>query len=749
MRAFDNWNSYLDNDGNLLHGKIRFCRQGTTENIIIYNSDEIAIRNPEFTDMLGRTEYQVFVADSENVTAYYYKYIGTGDMMSWPTEDYDPARWSLQYTSDNIDPVNILNITSDTANGVSTMTDLRAKDPAEVPEINGKKLLWLYGYYKAGDTSPVLYVWNSTSQDSDDGGATIQANDVPGQGRWKLATRELHFDVRHFGIFPTDDINSTDYQYTSQLANCAAYLDKEGLDAWFPALNNSLSYYLYNGTNTFAIKGDIYVSDAVRMHAKTGTNGTVITCAKIHKSTKFLFDSSVQTGKITLNADWIRCSWIGGQCIPNARVGWVIDHNEFPVGITGKEVVFEANGPSQLYLTNCKITSHKKITGTITIQNCELHTDWFDDNYDWARLTSIGNKILLENCANADLYILLKNKQAEVDYGDMGGATLTAANLGSNSTIQNAKGSVTISGTATFRDCEFSLAYNGAADPMTFTDCKITFQSATVGLLIVNGGELAGTNLQCVGSRTEIHNCIINIPIDFRGGNVGVMDSVINRAMTHIGSPVNEVFKNNVFNATLTISGGSADATVNGVWVDNYGAVANPITFDRTNLASSDLLHTYKYANNTGTFPSATSYKYQLYLTCSSTVGDLQFITGVPKGEPMPWMFIAYTAGETVTHFPNITLFRIGTDDISLTVRWRMVSFRLNNYNYGIWEITPVDFPLVAKFQSGYSWKPQVIEHTVAQGDNYYPTYMGIGHFATSGSWIGASLGGVFEFCVA
>ena len=111
MRSFDNWISYLNNDGNLLHGKIRFCKQGTTENVVIYNSDETPIRNPEFTDMLGRTEYQVFVDSDANVTAYFYQYIGSGDMMQWPDEDYDPTRWAYQYSSDNLDPVSVLDIT--------------------------------------------------------------------------------------------------------------------------------------------------------------------------------------------------------------------------------------------------------------------------------------------------------------------------------------------------------------------------------------------------------------------------------------------------------------------------------------------------------------------------------------------------------------------------------------------------------------------------------------------------------------
>ena len=81
MRAFDNWNSYLDNDGHLLHGKIRFCRKGTTDNVTIYNRDGIAVRNPEFTDMLGRTEYQVFIDEETDVTAYFYKYVGSGEMI--------------------------------------------------------------------------------------------------------------------------------------------------------------------------------------------------------------------------------------------------------------------------------------------------------------------------------------------------------------------------------------------------------------------------------------------------------------------------------------------------------------------------------------------------------------------------------------------------------------------------------------------------------------------------------------------
>lgn len=750
MRAWDTWNSYLDNDGNLLHGKIRFCLKDTTTDVAIYNSDGDPIRNPEFTDMLGRTEYQVFLDNPDNVTAHFYKYVGTGDMTTWPIEDYDPLRWAYQYSSDSMDPVSKIDIEANTASGVGTMTAFRDVDPTEVPEVGGKKFMWLYGYYAAGDTSPVLYVWDSASQATDDAGAVIQANAVPGAGRWLLCTRELHFDVRHFGVFPTDDIYSTDYQYTSQLANCANYLDREGLDAWFPALNDSLSYYLYNGTNTFAIKGDIYVSDNVRMHCKTGTTGTIITCNRLYKESPYLFVSTggAQTGTATLNADWINISWVGAIVTGNARIGWIIDSNSATRTITGKEVVFETNGSGYLVLDNCQITSHKKISGKITIRNGILKTEWFTDNYNWGNLTATNNKIYLANCKDADTYFTLKNKQVETDYGDMGGKTVTNGQVLSGGEVSNCRGSLVCLGNALLRDCDVSVTVNGSTPTFTLYDSKVNFQTVTLGTLVVYGGELSGTKITVTGSRCEIHDCNVNIPMDFRCPTF-VYDSSLQKAMTHVGNPIVEVFKNCIFNAQLTISGSAANSVVNyAVWVDNYGSVSNPIKFDRTNLASTDLSHTYKYEGNSGTFPSNKVYEYQSYITESSSVGDSLFATGIPKGEPMPWLFFAYTAEGTVTHMPNITLFRVGTDDIPLYVRWRVVSATYNgNNNQRTWNWTPVDFPMVAKFQSNFTWKPQIKEKTIEiDGDNSYPTYIAIGHYATSGTWPGLKLLGAFEF---
>lgn len=624
-RAWDNWNSYLDNDGNLLHGKIRFCRKGTTDDIVIYNSDGTPIRNPEFTDMLGRTEYQVFVENADNVSAYFYRYIGAGDMTTDP-EDYDPSRWAYQYSSDNIDPVKTVDLTSDTANGVGTISDLRGVDPDEVPSVDGAKLLWVYGYYNAGDTSPVLYAWDSACTHSDDGGAYIQPTAVPGNGRWVLATRELHFDVRHYGVFPTDDIYSTDIQYTSQMANCAAYLNDEGLDAWFPALNDNLSYYLFSGSNTFSIRGDIYVSDAVRMHCITGTTGTAISCKEIHKSTPLLFVSSQQTGTATLTADWICISWVGGQVSGNARVGWIIDSDDFARTITGKEVKFITNGSASLRLDDCVITSNKMITGDIYIANSVLRTDFFSDNYDWADLTSVNNVILLQNCKDADTYVLLKNKQGEANYGDLGeqelsNAALLAGAIAENATfsnvsiqgsteLHNVSGTVTVADSGTLAlnavDCWLTLSGTVVAASVSLSRGSLSRNDSTSTLQVLTRCFLDNVTLgiptTTLGASTEFRGCDVNAAVtatDIAFSNCQVRADIDQRDVSGVISVkcVGNMFHDGAQHYVHAVT---ADSVVNGIWANNGSSYDDRhwIRLDRSNLKFQDNDHLYTYSNN-------------------------------------------------------------------------------------------------------------------------------------------------------
>lgn len=623
MRAFDTWNSYLDNDGNLMHGKVRFCKLGTTDDIVIYDVDGQPLRNPVFTDILGRTEAQVFLDDA-HVSAYYYKYIGTGDMEQWQGEDYDESRWALQYATDDIDPMSSVDLFSSTADGVGTVAQLRALVPDDVPEVSGFKLVWVYGYYTAGDTSPVLYRWDSASLDSDDGGSVIMANTVSGKGRWKLCSRELHFDVRHFGVFPTTDIYSTDYSYTSQIANCAAYIDKEGLDAWFPAINDNLSYYLFDGTNTFSVKGDVYISDAVRFQCKSGTSGTVVSCHELHKRTKNLFVSTVQTGTGTLRADWINISWVGGNVVGDARVGWIIDDDAYPRIIEHKEVKFVANGHTGLQLDDCQITSNKRIETQIVIQNSVLKTEFFADDYNWNHLTSVNNDIQLRNCKDADTYILLKNKQNDADYGDLGEQTVTGATLLTGAIAENAQFSgVTIQGDCELHNVTGTVTVSGSSLKLNAVDCWLdVLNDCTMVTLEMRRGELTGHDIQVVtnlylddveqtavisalGAVAEIRNSRIK-------GNVTANDIVLER--DDIYATVEQRDNSGVIHPDVVgcrflgtgkhlLNSRTANAVVQGRWVGNDAAGSvRPIDIDYTYLQGHDWNHSYVYEDNTGMF---------------------------------------------------------------------------------------------------------------------------------------------------
>ena len=629
VRAFDNWNSYLDNDGNLLHGKIRFCKKGTTENVIIYNSDgTVALRNPEFTDMLGRTEYQVFVDSQTDVTAYFWKYIGNGDMMGTEFDDYDPARWEYQYSSDNLDPSKTITLEADTAHGVATMADMREKDPDDVPAVNDTKFLWLYGYYNAGDTSPVLYVWNSTSLRNDDGGSVIMPTSVSGPGRWILASKDYIFDVRHFGIFGQTNKYSTDYSYTSQLSNCAEYLTAEGMNAWFPEIYNQFAYYLFDGTNTFSIPGDIYISDGVRFMIKSGTSGTAISCAEIHKAAPGLFDSSVQTGSVTLTSDWVNSSWIDDTSKQTTlpRLGYVIDSDSTALNITNKIVKFETNGNAGLQLSNCQVESNKKITGPIYMENMPIDTSWFSDGYSFADTTKLDMAnldIKLSRCSNAYRYCVLKNRNGDTDYGDLQGGTVSRITFNAGAVVANAMlNNCTFSGDCDLDGVSGSVDFaNGSA--VNLIDCWLTLTAnESVSSLALRRGTITSTNILYAGTSCYLEDATVSVSTLNAGGMFASTRSTLNSViyckapnitdgvisgMVHV---VDEsgVISGTISNNRILSTGGvyldpnNSNVVVTGaVWTNNDSLTSgNWLTFDRQYFDADETHHSYVYEGNTG-----------------------------------------------------------------------------------------------------------------------------------------------------
>ena len=762
MRAFDNWDSYLDNDGNLLHGKVRFCRKGTTDEVIIYANDGgTPLRNPVFTDMLGRTQYQVFVAG--DVSAYFYRYIGDGDMMGTEPEDYDSTRWAFQYRSDSIDPVNDITIEAAGAEGVATMEDLRAKDVSMVSEVDGKKMMWLYGYYAAGDKSPVLYVWDSASLKNDDGGAVIMPTNVSGPGRWILASREYIFDVRHFGVFPQANKYSTIYSYTSQLSNCADYLTAEGLNAWFPEINNSFGYYLLDGTNTFAITGDIYVGDGARFMIKSGTSGTAISCAEIHKAAPGLFDSSVQTGSVTLTADWVNSSWIDDTSKQTTlpRLGYVIDSDSTALNIANKVVKFETNGNAGLSLTNCQVESNKKITGPIYMENMPIDTSWFSDGYSFAEgggLTLSNLDISLDRCSNAYRYCVLKNRNSDTDYGDLQGKSVNGVTFNAGAVVANA----VLNGCTFAGDCELD-GVTGSVDfangsNVNLIDCWLTLTAnESVSSLSLRRGNITSTSSLYVGTACYLEDATVSVSTLNAGGTFVATRSVLNSVIyCHapnitdgtISGTVRIVDVSGVISGTVSgnriLAGGgvyldpnNSNVVVTGaVWSNNDSLTSgNWLTFDRQYFDADETHHSYVYEGNTG--PN-TLQRYDVTFSGTLDFTDSSLTSTTYKDANDTYWYVLSFQGDTSVdpttdiskYLAQFDMFTMGTQNIGTRL---LTASPANVYTSGspaiktrvLWNAMPVSlcdtertkaewqseaqfgyfFPKGFAFVSGFTWR--------------------------------------------
>lgn len=755
MRNWDNHNSYVDNDGHLLHGKIRFCQRGTTTDIAIYNSDNDPLTNPIMTDSIGRTLYQVYYPNKTDVTAYFYKYVGDG---TWESEDpYDPTLWSLQYTSDEVYPVDTLDIDFNSASGCGDMSDLRSLDVTSVPLFGGYRLAWLYGYYESGDTSPVLYIWDESCTIDDDGGSVIQSDDIPGAGRWRLVpTGELHFDVRHFGIFPTDSIYEANYNYTSQLAHCASYCNACGIDAWFPSLNDELSYYSFDGSNSFAINGDLYISDKVRWQFKTGTNTTVISCNKIHKNTPYLCVSTQQTGLATLNCYNVNMSWLGGQVTCNAHE-WTIDTDDYTRIITDANVIFEVNGNYALQLDNCTVESHKAISGPIVMQHMAVKTEWFADSYNWGNLSLYNCTVTLRDCKDADTYITLKNKLLQYDYGDLGEQIVHNASFGANCVVENCGGTATFAGAAELHNVTLTASFTASTTDLNCLDTWLTINGTpTFSMIQLNRGSIGGSAGINILNTLKCTDVTIDNSVNLSGATLLLDHCVINGAISHIGDPIQENVRGCIFNNSISIRGGGSDVVIQAVWQDNVGFVADPLIIDKTNLAMLDSAHTYTYSGNSGTFLPSDKVKFTRYLavtdsfaTATQTDNYIQITKDAPDA-PSTAHFRedAYYDQQNPTFdhgfSGTLKMFRIGRDEFPVLVNWR-ISATTGPQSF-TFQIAPIPFRMRMVNSDGMDWKCVVYKGTYdIGGANTYDTHIGLylNSFASAPS--GFNITGNFE----
>lgn len=379
MRSFDNWNKYTDNDNKPLHGCIMFMVNLGNTVAPIYDKDGTPLNNPQLTDAYGRTQHQVFI--EEDVIAYYYKYIGNGE---WYTEqDIDPSdnsKWDLQYTSKSELFIDIENESKSTY-AVNNIEDLRSINVANVPSINGYKIITLMGYNDAGDKEPINYIWNGESIDPDDGGAIIATNLI--KGRWIMVTPTEHLDVRHYGVFPSNSQNMVDQTLSVQSA--LIYANNHGLRLFFDTYTDVQTYKYYKLTNITLnpiqqidlAKGVEFIDSDLTIHSS--------------QSNAFNNDPHFLNGDTTLYSNYAKASW-NVKALSKSKIyeeaTYIIDSNSSSTNIKslqGWNVDVEQN-ISNYSFTQCNVY------GTGLITNSSFTTSQLN------MIGTIGNSCNFTNC---------------------------------------------------------------------------------------------------------------------------------------------------------------------------------------------------------------------------------------------------------------------------------------------------------------------------------------------------------------
>ena len=445
MRNLDNFESILDNDKNFLHGKLLFCQKGTTTPEAVYSWDSehneyVAITPIVYTDVNGRTDVQVFLADKD-YTIYVYKYIGNGDM----SLDSDDDNWSFQYSYNDVFGLEDLNINSDSLTLIDRMESLKATDPQTIPSVDGKKIIALCGYETLGDCPAVYYRWSEVS--------TATANDVDvvavagiTTGRWLLINTFNEtgiFDVRHAGCFPKSDESLVDVTQSYALQKADTYAQKFGLTLFVPSIfDNDNSYYI--GTNV-SIYSKIWFDDGAKIVTATSLVLNDLSERNAGRNYPFMLHSDTNNGSIDVAGDLIHTSWFENTETANPSTNYPPSINcrkkfvyDGSLGVLGSVPEFTlANMDVEILsllenekfdLTNCKIVCEEKIKRGCKFTECEIKGTFFNSSAMFTDNSFTDCTSDIDTWSNTDWYVTycekngvelldLKYRECTIDFG--------------------------------------------------------------------------------------------------------------------------------------------------------------------------------------------------------------------------------------------------------------------------------------------------------------------------------------------
>ena len=501
FRNFDNHDVYFDLNGKPLHGCAQFNLKDGSTPAQIFDSDYTPISNPQLLDAYGKTGQQVFV--NADVRAFFYQYVGEGPMASYIEENgidvSDEATWRLLYTVESA-AIDERSVSGESSMGIPDVATLRTIDPTEVPEIYGTKIVCLQGYYECGDCEPVWYVWDEQSMLNDDNGSVIQSSEAL-TGRWILVQPTEHCDSRHFGIFPQDSVDA-EIDHSTRITQLLNYCNSHSIRPYF---NGSQGYPYFIYTNvSYNSRNPIDVS-----------NDTVF----VDKGTRNVFygewggNPYFYNAKTVVDSVTVRNSWHFMGYGPDT-VTYIVDSDADPVLLNGISVKLEVSPASGSQFVDCEIESNEKITRNVVMQDLTIKTDWFADGYNWANLQLYDCNVLLGNCKDADTYVILKNKQNDSHYGDIGEQTLHGSTLLANCIIENgAFENVTLSGATELHNISGTITVPGTPTDINAIDCWLTIANSADCVVntfaLRRGAVAAGVQVQVL-SALLLDNCDVN-----------------------------------------------------------------------------------------------------------------------------------------------------------------------------------------------------------------------------------------------
>lgn len=702
MRPLTPFASYLDNDGLPLVGRLRFCNSdGSPANV--FESDGVtSLGSSVFTDSSGRPVPQPFLEDHDYLI-YFDKYVGINTM----TEDTEEDSWSEQGSA--IDRYNTVGVHLEEQcyRTVDTIAALRTTHALASDE-----MVMLLGYNQKYDKEPIFYRWDQYNIDLSNGGSIVKVTDVS-MGRWVFVECPHSLDVRHFGAFPNQGMTSDPTQrYRVQMA--AAYAHSNWCGLFFPA-DAEDGYYDISGLALY----DVDCDENARVFAIEGSTTIINGVKRVYCDYAEDFD-----GTIRLIDDVVRTSWVGDSRTvslePSARLVVDMPLYGIPQQWSNIKVDMDEYIGANATFDNCDLSSCGKITGNITLKNMAVKGDWFVEGYDWVKLSMVNCTILPCNFDDKSVYVTLKNKENQKDYGDLGGATLTGVNLLDGCFLENAVlAGCTVKGSSEFHNVSGSVKLDTAGTgDMAWMDSFITLtnvSNATVASFLLMRGSVSGGTAVIMDGNLRLEDSVVSTVFSVVGDIVAYRNTIeATISHTPTSGNVREQFVGNTFNAQLNINPFLANSKFVARWMGNYGTVANPINLNRLNIDPDDAEHDYVYRDNGGTFlpditeckavtltvktvPNATDSRTESVVRNAGTLTLIKPTRSSPDYDHVGAG--AYNYGGN--YFDTADFFRVGTTPFRVHADIAMIA-RQNLYSQ---TVTPVKQVLGAEFVSGNTFR--------------------------------------------